>query len=57
MDLQAAKAHDPRVSALSRIAMVACFATASLMLVASLNVARGSSEAIQPAATAGLPAN
>ena len=57
MDLQAAKAHDPRTSAFARVAMVACFATASLMLLASLNVARGNSDNARPAATSGLNAN
>ena len=57
MALQAANANDPRVSTLSRIAMVACFATASLMLLASLNVARGNADPAQPAATTGTSAN
>ncbi len=57
MDLQAAKTHDPRTSAFARVAMVAYFATASLMLLASLNVARGNSDTVRPAATTGLTAN
>lgn len=57
MDLQAAKTHDPRTSTVARIAMVACFATASLMLLASLNVARGNSDISRPAATTGQIAN
>lgn len=57
MDLQAAKTHDPRTSTVARVAMVACFATASLMLLASLNVARGNSDISRPAATTGQIAN
>ena len=51
MDLQAAKAHDPRVSSLSRIAMVTCFGIASLMLLASLSTARENSESFRQAPT------
>lgn len=57
MDLQAAKTHDPRASTVARVAMVACFATASLMLLASLNVARGNSDIYRPATTTGQTAN
>lgn len=57
MDLQAAKTNDPRASTFARVAMVACFATASLMLLASLNVARGNSDVTRPAATTGLNTN
>ena len=51
MDLQAAKAHDPRASSLARIAMVACFGVASLMLLASLSTARGNSDSLRQAPT------
>ena len=51
MDLQAAKAHDPRVSSLSRIAMVTCFGIASLMLLTSLSTARENSESFRQAPT------
>jgi hypothetical protein len=57
MDLQAAKSADPRASTLARVAILACFTTASLMLLASLNVARGNSNNAVPASTAGLTAN
>lgn len=49
MDLQAAKQKDNRVSTLARVSMAACFAVASLMLLASLSSARGNSQSIENA--------
>ncbi len=41
MDLNAAKLADDRVSRLTRAAMIACFAIASGLLLASLAMAHG----------------
>lgn len=42
MDLEAAKLSETRAWTWARVSMVACFATASLMLLASLNLDHGS---------------
>lgn len=44
MDLETAKLNETRASTLARLSMVACFAAASFMLLASLNLAQGSSK-------------
>lgn len=55
MDLQAANSHGTRASTLARLTMAACFATASVMLLASLNVSSGSSGAVDEPALSATP--